>query len=535
MIAALAAGSFFWLRARDARVRWVRDEAVPQIGHLATAGDPVAAYRLAQRALAIAPDDTQLAAAWSGATHEVSVGSDPEGAEVAIRALSGKDEGWAVLGKTPIVARLPFGQMRWRFARDGYEPREIIPNPVPERLHLSKAGTAATGMVEAPAGEVELPTKHSSIRLPGFWIDATEVTNRQFKAFVEAGGYQKRDTWTQPFVRGRPDAIVGRGDGAVPGRQPAGPGPRRGSWARIPEGAGRPARRRGELVRGGSLRGVRGQDAANVYHWQQRGRRVRHLLRCPSVEQLRRPRPAPVGASGVSALRHARHGRQRQGMGVEREQRGRRFVLGGAWFEAAPHSFTTRTPARRSRVSPASASGACARTRRSRPRRRPSSPSSGSGDVDSGERRRLHGVHAAVRLRQAPARRPCGGARGHPAGLGHRARVVRGAYGEERLPAIVMLPRHTGLHTKSSSIFRVGRDPRQFQPERLHAVGAVPGAQRPCRGPADLSADLRAPAPPPVPIFSARSASNVARTSGGRWIIWNRGPTSTGRGSPSTA
>ena len=37
--------------------RWVRDEAIPGIGRLATSGDPVAAYRLAQRALAVAPDD----------------------------------------------------------------------------------------------------------------------------------------------------------------------------------------------------------------------------------------------------------------------------------------------------------------------------------------------------------------------------------------------------------------------------------------------------------------------------------------------
>ena len=38
--------------------------------------------------------------------------------------------------------------------------------------------------------------------LPEYWIDATEVTNRQFKAFVDAGGYQRREYWTQPFVEG---------------------------------------------------------------------------------------------------------------------------------------------------------------------------------------------------------------------------------------------------------------------------------------------------------------------------------------------
>jgi hypothetical protein len=38
--------------------------------------------------------------------------------------------------------------------------------------------------------------------LPGFFIDRYEVTNRQYKAFVDAGGYRDRRYWKQPFVRG---------------------------------------------------------------------------------------------------------------------------------------------------------------------------------------------------------------------------------------------------------------------------------------------------------------------------------------------
>ena len=43
------------------------------------------------------------------------------------------------------------------------------------------------------------------VKVDGFFIDRTPVTNRQFKAFVDAGGYQKREYWTEPFVKdGRP-------------------------------------------------------------------------------------------------------------------------------------------------------------------------------------------------------------------------------------------------------------------------------------------------------------------------------------------
>lgn len=33
--------------------------------------------------------------------------------------------------------------------------------------------------------------------LDGFWIGRTEVTNAQYRPFVEAGGYQQRELWTQ--------------------------------------------------------------------------------------------------------------------------------------------------------------------------------------------------------------------------------------------------------------------------------------------------------------------------------------------------
>ncbi len=33
-----------------------------------------------------------------------------------------------------------------------------------------------------------------------FWIDRFEVTNRQFKSFVDQGGYERQDYWREPFI-----------------------------------------------------------------------------------------------------------------------------------------------------------------------------------------------------------------------------------------------------------------------------------------------------------------------------------------------
>jgi dienelactone hydrolase len=64
---------------------------------------------------------------------------------------------------------------------------------------------------ETPPGMVWLPPGFSTfarvaVRLPRapttpVWIDKYEVSNRQFKAFVDAAGYQKREYWKQPFIR----------------------------------------------------------------------------------------------------------------------------------------------------------------------------------------------------------------------------------------------------------------------------------------------------------------------------------------------
>lgn len=61
------------------------------------------------------------------------------------------------------------------------------------------SGDAPDGMVWIPGGEFTMGSNHPlgrpdemplhQVRLDGFWIDATEVTNRQFAEFAEATGY----------------------------------------------------------------------------------------------------------------------------------------------------------------------------------------------------------------------------------------------------------------------------------------------------------------------------------------------------------
>src|SRR5690606_27746299 len=62
-----------------------------------------------------------------------------------------------------------------------------------------------------------------------------EVTNQQFKQFVDAGGYTNREYWTEPFVKG--DAIVPWEEAMAAFRDSTGrPGPATWALGTYPDG-----------------------------------------------------------------------------------------------------------------------------------------------------------------------------------------------------------------------------------------------------------------------------------------------------------
>ncbi len=200
VLALLGGGTLVFSHLRESRLRSAR-AAVPEISRLAAEGDIVGAYRLAQTALKLAPEDPQVRDAWKGVTRPFPVTSDPAGADVAFRAYSGADDGWIPLGTTPVGKRRPLGLMRWRVTKDGYDPLEVAPNdPIPN-FALVPRGTSLPGMVYVPAGSYELESEGRTVELPDYWLDKYEVTNREFKKFIDEGGYRNSQFWPQPLVK----------------------------------------------------------------------------------------------------------------------------------------------------------------------------------------------------------------------------------------------------------------------------------------------------------------------------------------------
>ena len=175
-----------------------------------------------------------------------------------------------------------------------------------------------------------------SIEVPDFWIDRLEVTNQEFKTFVDRGGYEKPEYWKEPFVEnGRTltfaEAMARFRDAT--GRV----GPSTWELGTYPEGQANLPVTRGELVRGGRLRRVRRKSAADGVPVDAspgaRGGFTENFSGDPRRQQLRRQGPGVRGhASRSRCRRHVQHGRQRQGMDRER-RRWKRMILGGGFNE----------------------------------------------------------------------------------------------------------------------------------------------------------------------------------------------------------
>src|SRR5262249_2218928 len=192
-----------------ARIRWVHETAVPELQRLALDAKGVDFYRLIEKAEGYSPRDPALIDVETKNAWPSPIVSTPAGAEVYFREYGDPKAQWVALGQTPLNdLKLVWAQYALKFVKDGYEPVEVTSEYIPESgtksIILDPTGTLPRGMVHIPAGEVRV-AKQPAVRLDDFFIDKYEVTNREFKTFIDAGGYREPKYWKLPFVKdGRP-------------------------------------------------------------------------------------------------------------------------------------------------------------------------------------------------------------------------------------------------------------------------------------------------------------------------------------------
>jgi dienelactone hydrolase len=202
-IAVAVAGGWLWNRySREKRAL----ESIPEIAQLVDSGEFVKAASLAREVRAILPKEPTLENLWMEATAEATIETEPPGAEVSSRGYRAESDGWESLGTTPLEkVRVPKEERVLRIAKAGFTPIFIIDSwPIEWKLKFRPEGSVPAEMVVVPGGETGLahPYREAPVaQLGDFLIDRSEVTNEEYKEFVDAGGYEKRDFWKEPFVK----------------------------------------------------------------------------------------------------------------------------------------------------------------------------------------------------------------------------------------------------------------------------------------------------------------------------------------------
>ncbi|MCL4212694.1 MAG: protein kinase [Gemmatimonadales bacterium] len=195
---------------RDRRVRWVHETAIPEIRRLTDADALDSAYALAERAAARAPGDSTVEALWSDLSQTQRFLSEPEGALVT-RASVDDTTRWVRVGVTPTgPVRIPANAWFYRYSREGHRDVTVMGArvggsyvPIPSTVTLRRLADPDSDMVQL-SGEGLVPTlygitNYDTLDVADFLMDKLEVTNRQYKAFVDAGGYADRAWWDSTF------------------------------------------------------------------------------------------------------------------------------------------------------------------------------------------------------------------------------------------------------------------------------------------------------------------------------------------------
>jgi eukaryotic-like serine/threonine-protein kinase len=249
--------------------RWAREEAPKEVERLIGQGRPVAAARLLKEAMQYTPESKELDSLKIEFLGNVSIKTTPPGADIYIRDYADTEDNgpsrWEMLGRSPLAAELPIGYHRFRIVKEGFEPVELA--AVGNQIRLHRPGEIPPGMLWVPrirkggASPAVAPADAEE-----YWIDRYEVTNRQFKEFVDAGGYQKQEYWKEPFIKdGRQ---LSWNEAMALFRDPAGrPGPATWEFGTYPEGKADYPVGGVSWYEAAAYAEFAGKNLPTIYHW----------------------------------------------------------------------------------------------------------------------------------------------------------------------------------------------------------------------------------------------------------------------------
>ena len=335
-----------WLWHRASRARWAREVATPEVARFVAAEDFTKAATLAREAVAVLPKDPTLEKLFAQATMDISVESIPPGADVSYRPYRGDPRSWETLGQTPLTKiRVPKDYYVWRITKPGFAasykiaPTWAIAPSLPARgltFRLDPEGSVPADMVRVPGGMIGLAIpgldQLPEVPFDDYLIDHHEVTNEDYRRFVETGGYEKREYWKEPFVKnGRTvpwaDALALFHDAT--GR----PGPATWELGTFPKGLEKHPVAGLSWYEAAAYAAFAGKSLPTIYHWNWAAQTRASQLIVPG-SNFSGAGTVPVGGDGaVSGFGTTDMAGNVKEWCQNESAGGKRFILGGGFGE----------------------------------------------------------------------------------------------------------------------------------------------------------------------------------------------------------
>ncbi|MDR3749080.1 MAG: protein kinase [Acidobacteriota bacterium] len=350
LIILLSAGAG-WLVKRSRDTRWAREVALPEISQLYDRGKLADAYELANKAEHYIPGDPALAKLWPLISWQMTLETTPPGVDVYRREYNDNARPWEYVGKTPLKSvRQPRGMFVWKFEKPDFGtvsrlttsliPRYVVPpgEPVEGQVTLSEVAKIPPGMVRVSPEKyfktLFIPGYESmpELVLKDYWIDQYEVTNRQFKAFVDQGGYEKRAYWRFDFVRD--GKHLSWEEAMALFRDAAGrPGPKDWIAGEYPKGQDDYPVTGISWYEAAAYAEFAGKSLPSIYHWNRAAGPLSAALIVPA-SNFGGAGVLPVGSKQDMSPwgNYDMAGNVKEWIWTEAEG-GKRYVLGGAWDE----------------------------------------------------------------------------------------------------------------------------------------------------------------------------------------------------------
>ncbi len=284
------AGWFIWT---SRNLSWARIQ-VPQIEALSNDGNYFAAYDLAAETQKYLPNDPTITRVMPTISDTLTVTSEPSGANVYLKRFSPDAAGnfppRQLVGTTPIEdMRIARGEYLLYVEKEGFATSSqtisgalirgggmtSTPPPLMIEQKLLASDKVPNGMALVTGGDYRLrawarPTD-ARVQLDDFFIDQYEVSNQDYKEFINAGGYLKKQYWTYPFLRD--GKTLAWDDGIKEFKDRTGlPGPRTWSGQNFPDGKAKYPVSDISWYEAAAFAAFRGKQLPTIFQWERAAR-----------------------------------------------------------------------------------------------------------------------------------------------------------------------------------------------------------------------------------------------------------------------